>query len=83
MVVRDNEVEDDSVTVDSTSGKLSLIMNRKTIIQIEVGDDTDEIILDLRPIGLNIQTDENALYIGWSLLSGNRFTGCKTAIAIG
>ncbi len=45
--------------------------------------DTTIVHLDLRPLGLRIYTDSNALYIGSSQLSQNIIKQCAKGIAIG
>ena len=47
--------------------------------------DADTVLLhtDFRPLGLGIFDDAAGLHIGGSVLGGNSFSGCSTAIALG
>ncbi|MDP2689549.1 MAG: hypothetical protein Q8P48_05505 [Deltaproteobacteria bacterium] len=81
--VLDNQRMEGAVTINTGTKSASITFNNSKLIELIVEGDTAIVNLDLRPLSIHIYTDQNALYVGGSQLSGNIFTNCKNGIAIG
>ena len=83
--VRDNIVHKGNVIVDidAISSKLMIKLGDRVIMNLSLRDDEAIVNLDLRPLGLLIFTDHQALHIGGSQLSQNTLKECTNAIVVG
>lgn len=81
--IKDNVVLKGDVTLKANSNSASVKLGDSLLIELLVKGDTTIVHLDLRPLGLRIHTDSNALYIGSSQLSQNIIKQCAKGIAIG
>jgi len=52
------------------------------IAAAEVDENTVNLHVDLRPIGINIYDDPQGLHVGTNVLARNSFSNCATAIAL-
>lgn len=86
LVVADNTPRVTGVAVRKTSqGDLEVLAADTKVLEVrEVSSDTAAVTwLDLRPLGLDIHGDSNALWIGTNQFSANRIENCNAAIGIG
>jgi hypothetical protein len=79
--IEDNKVVSGSAQIDSTGRDLDLRLADHRLLAIRPTNDTVEVALDLRPVGLAIYSDGTALHFGASVFSGNTFRA-KTGIQI-
>jgi hypothetical protein len=72
------------VTVAESPQAVAIFWKNAPILMAQQIDD-DSILLhtDFRPLGIEIFDDAAGLHIGGSILGGNSFAGCSTAIALG
>ncbi len=71
-----------AVRVYEKSGQLIVAVMETIVLSIE-NSDTDSakiIILDLRPLGLNLHGNESVLFVGTSQLSNNSMIGTGTLV---
>ncbi len=71
--VRGNEVFAGPVLVESPNNAVVVLMGESTLLSARRAPEGYEVKLDLRPSGLAIYSDDTALHIGGSVLSGNTF----------
>lgn len=81
--IKDNIIHKGEVTLKADLDSASVKLGNSLLIELFVKGDTATAQLDLRPLGLRIYTDSNALYIGSSQLSQNIIKQCTNGIAIG
>ncbi len=81
--VEDNEVKKGNVEINAEKHSASISLDNTKLIEVVLRNDTAIIQLDLRPLGLHVYSDKNALHIGGAQLSYNTIRECKTGIAIG
>ena len=81
--IKDNIVQKGEVTLKTDLNSASVKLGDSLLAELFVKGDTAIAQLDLRPLGLRIYTDSNALYIGSSQLSQNIIKQCTNGIAIG
>ena len=79
--IQDNRVLSGPVQIDSADHVLSLRLTDHRLLGARSSNDTLEVTLDLRPLGLAIYSDGAALHLGASILSGNTFRA-KTGIQL-
>lgn len=72
---------DVDLTIDNKTATLKF--GEKTLIEINLENETAHVNLDLRPIALHIYSDDKALYVGGSQLSGTVIKNCTNGIGIG
>ena len=72
-----------NVEVKTGKNYAAIKMGKKNLLELSVEGDTAVINLDLRPLGLSIYTDPNALHIGGSQLSQNVIKQSRNGISIG
>lgn len=80
--VASNVVQIGEATVIETPDSVEVRSAGSTVIAARRVADVVEVDLDLRPFGLFIFSDEQALHVGTSVLSGNTMSGAKTGIAL-
>lgn len=71
------------VEVKTGKNYASIKMGKKNLLELSIEGDTAIVNLDLRPLGLSIYTDPNALHVGGSQLSQNIIKQCRNGISIG
>jgi len=81
--IKDNIIHRGEVTLKADLDSASVKLGNSLLIELFVKGDTATAQLYLRPLGLRIYTDSNALYIGSSQLSQNIIKQCTNGIAIG
>ena len=81
--VEDNLKKKGNVEVKTGKNYAAIKMGKKNLLELSVEGDTAVINLDLRPLGLSIYTDPNALHIGGSQLSQNVIKQSRNGISIG
>jgi len=85
LVVADNESRVADVVVRRTpQGGLEVMASDTKVLEVQQADTESAAVtwLDLRPLGLEIHGDSDALWIGTNQFSANKFTNCDTAIGI-
>ena len=81
--VRDNEVVEGPLVVEHEEGCVRIVQDRLTVVHARVaGDDSIEIAIDFRQLGLNVYSEPGVLHVGGARLSGNVIGNCTTAINI-
>jgi hypothetical protein len=82
--IESNLVRVGDVAVSEQHGATAILLNDHTLIRVTVKGENDLTVdLDLRPIGLNVYTDQASLHVGGATLAGNVIRRCKVAINIG
>ncbi|MBI5193064.1 MAG: hypothetical protein HZA08_06435 [Nitrospirae bacterium] len=81
--VEDNLKKKGDVEVKIGKNYADITMGKKKLFELYVEVDSVVINLDLRPIGLHIYTDPNALHVGGTQLSQNIIKQSKHGISIG
>jgi len=83
--VRDNTVVEGPLVVESDPGGSTRVRSgESTVVHAKLeGENTLRIMVDFRPIGLNVYTENGALHVGGATLSGNILRGCEIAINLG
>lgn len=87
--IEDNKILEGNINirVDANTASVFLRSNDSKpdakIFEIILKDDVAWVNFDLRPLSLHIYTNQNALFIGGSQLSGNTFAECENGIVIG
>jgi hypothetical protein len=73
------------ITVEEIGKFLNIFAKKQLVVSIssEIPDSAIVHKLDLRPIGINIFGDENALIVGKNQLSSNTFQNVETMIGLG
>lgn len=73
------------ITIEETGKFLNVLAKNQLILSIssDAPDSATVHKLDLRPIGINIFGDENALTIGTNQFSSNTFQNVETMIGLG
>jgi len=82
--VQENRVVSGGVSVVSERpAAVAIRLNESTLLRVAVqGPEEVRVELDLRPVGLNVYTKEDALRIGGATLSGNMIRRCDVAFAL-
>jgi hypothetical protein len=79
-----NQIRAGSVAVREQDAATAVLQNDHIIIRVSVTDENDLAVdLDLRPVGLNVYTDQVSLHIGGATLAGNVIQRSRVAINIG
>ena len=81
--VEDNLKKKGDVEVKTEKNYVAVKMGKKKLIEMSIERATAVINLDLRPLGLSIYTDPNALHVGGSQLSQNVIKQSRNGISIG
>ena len=81
--VEDNLKKKGDVEVKTGKKYADIKMGKKKLLELSIEADTAVINLDLRPLGLNIYTDPNALHVGGTQLSQNIIKHSRNGISIG
>src|SRR4030065_2120070 len=81
--VEDNLKKKGDVEVKTRKKYADIKMGKKKLLELSIEADTAVIKLDLRPLGLNIYTDPNALHVGGTQLSQNVIKHSRKGILIG
>lgn len=81
--VEDNLKKKGDVEVKTGKKYADIKMGKKKLLELSIEADTAVINLDLRPLGLNIYTDPNALHVGGTQLSQNVIKHSRNGISIG
>ncbi|MEW6213599.1 MAG: hypothetical protein AB1478_00100 [Nitrospirota bacterium] len=81
--VEDNVICRGNVVVKADQNSATISHGDVKLLHLSIEGDTAIVHLDLRPLGLRIYTDSNALHIGSSQLSQNIIKQCTNGIAIG
>ena len=81
--VEDNLKMKGDVEVKTGKNYAAVKMGKKKLLELSIEGDTAVINLDLRPLGLHIYTDLNALHVGGAQLSQNIIKQCRNGISIG
>lgn len=81
--IKDNVVHKGGVTLIADSNSVAVKLGNALIIELLIEGDTTIVNLDLRPLGLPIYTDTNALHVGGSQLSQNIIEQCTNGIVVG
>lgn len=81
--VEDNLKKKGDVEVKTGKNYATVKMGKKMLLELSIEGDTAVINLDLRPIGLHIYSDPNALRVGGSQLSQNIIKQSRNGISIG
>lgn len=77
-----NVVHAGDATVAEAKNSVEVRSGGSRVVAAKRVGDAVEVELDLRPLGLFIFSDDRALHVGASVLSGNTMTGSKTGIAL-
>jgi len=82
--IRDNEVIQGAIERRTDSkNRVSFWMKEQSILEALVVDEqTIELRIDLRPVGLSVYSEEGALRVGGATLAGNVFLSCETALVL-
>ena len=81
--VEQNEVVEGNAQLKLTADTTILVLGNETLLSVRVDNENNAFVdLDLRPVGLAIYTDETALRIGNSHISGNTFRVTGAAIRV-
>jgi hypothetical protein len=87
LEIRGNRVanaDTSNVRVSESSDAVAVIWRNVPILMAqEIENGTVLLHTDFRPLGIDIFDDAAGLHVGSSVLSGNNFTGCSIAIALG
>lgn len=81
--IEDNRIKSGDVSIKTEKETAKITIHNKTIFELHMKNDLAVVNLDLRPLGLHIFTDANALYVGGAQLSQNIIKKCKNGIGIG
>ena len=81
--VEDNLKKKGDVEVKTGKNYATIKMGKKNLLELSIEGDTAVINLDLRPLGLSVYTDPNALHVGGSQLSQNVIKQSRNGISIG
>lgn len=81
--VEDNLKKKGDVEVKTGKKYADIKMGKRKLLELSIEEDTAVINLDLRPLGLNIYTDPNALHVGGTQLSQNVIKHSRNGISIG
>jgi len=81
--VEDNLKKKGDVEVEIGKNYAVIKIGKKKLLELSVEGDTAVINLDLRPLGLHIYTDPNALHVGGTQLSQNIIKQSRNGISIG
>lgn len=81
--VEDNLKKKGKVEVKTKKNYATVKMGKKMLLELSTEGETVVINLDLRPLGLSIYTDLNALHVGGSQLSQNIIKQSRNGISIG
>lgn len=81
--IEDNLKIKGDVEVETERNYAAVMVGKKKLLEMSLEGETTVINLDLRPLGLPIYTDTNALHVGGSQLSQNIIKQCKNGISIG
>ena len=81
--VEDNLKKKGDVEVKIGKNYADIKMGKKKLLELSIEKGVTVINLDLRPLGLHIYTDPNALHVGGTQLSQNIIKHSKNGISIG
>jgi hypothetical protein len=81
--IEDNVIRRGNVAVKADQSSVTISRDDIKLLHLSIEGDTAIVHIDLRPLGLRIYTDSNALHIGGSQLSQNIIKQCTNGIAIG
>jgi hypothetical protein len=81
--IEDNVIRRGNVAVKADQSSVTISRDDIKLLHLSIEGDTAIVHIDLRPLGLCIYTDSNALHIGGSQLSQNIIKQCTNGIAIG
>ncbi len=81
--IEDNVIRRGNVAVKADQSSVTISRDDIKLLHLSIEGDTAIVHIDLRPLGLRIYTDSNALHIGGSQLSQNIIKQCANGIAIG
>lgn len=81
--IKDNKIHKKEITLETKPNFVSVKLRGALLIELLIEKDSAIVNLDLRPIGINIYTDANALHIGGSQLSQNVISQCTDGIVVG
>jgi hypothetical protein len=81
--IEGNVIGRGNVVVKADQSSVTINRGDVKLLHLYIEGETAVVHLDLRPLGLRIYTDSNALYIGSSQLSQNTIKQCTNGIAIG
>lgn len=81
--VDNNEVAaGDGIHVDRESRVVTVRQYDNRLIRIDANYEPARVELDLRSLGLQVYTDDQALHVAGATLAGNRISNCGGGIAI-
>lgn len=80
--ITSNVVERGEATVSETPDSIEVRSAGTTVITARRVGDRVQVQIDLRPFGLYIFSDDRALHVGTSVLSGNTMAGARTGISL-
>lgn len=81
--IKDNEIQKGAVSLEANSKSVAVKLESSPLIELLMDGETAQVNLDLRPLGIHIYTDKNALHVGGSQLSQNIIKECKNGIVVG
>lgn len=81
--IKNNVIQKGKVTLKADSKSVTVKLGNLLLMELLIKGDTAHVNLDLRPLGLHIYTDKNALHIGGSQLSENTIKQCTNGIEVG
>lgn len=81
--IKDNVIQEGKVTLKADSKSITVKLGNLLLMELLIKGDTAHVNLDLRPLGLHIYTDKNALHVGGSQLSENTIKQCTNGIEVG
>ncbi|MEE8330089.1 MAG: hypothetical protein V3R54_09190 [Thermodesulfovibrionia bacterium] len=81
--IKDNVIQKGKVTLKADSKSVTVKLGNLLLMELLIKGDTAHVNLDLRPLGLHIYTDKNALHVGGSQLSENTIKQCTNGIEVG
>lgn len=81
--IEGNVIDRGNAVVKADQNSVTISHGDVKILHLSIEGDAAIVHIDLRPLGLRIYTDSNALHIGGSQLSQNIIKKCANGIAIG
>lgn len=81
--IKNNVIQKGKVTLKADSKSVTVKLGNLLLMELLIKGDTAHVNLDLRPLGLHIYTDKNALHVGGSQLSENTIKQCTNGIEVG
>ncbi len=81
--IEGNVIDRGNVAVKADQSSVTINHGNVKLLHLSIEGETAVVHLDLRPLGLRIYTDSNALHVGSSQLSQNIIKQCANGLAIG